>query len=61
MPTKVNDANLKTYGATLTEGTLKKGGVKPQAATPKPPAPPPQKPQTPQSPPTDGQGAKQGG
>jgi len=59
MATKVDDANLKTHGVTLTEGTLKKGGVKPQAATPKPPAPPPQKPQTPQSP-TGGQGAKQG-
>jgi hypothetical protein len=60
MATKVNDANLKTYGVTLTEATLKKGGVKPQATTPKPPAPPPQKPQTPQSSPTGRQGAKQG-
>ena len=47
MATKVDDANLKTYGVTLTEGTVKKGGVKPQAVAPKPPAPPPQKPQRP--------------
>ncbi len=60
MATKVDDANLKTYGVTLTEGTVKKGGVKPQAVAPKPPAPPPQKPQRPQSSPTGGQGAKQG-
>jgi hypothetical protein len=60
MATKVNDANVKTYDVTLTEGTLKRGGVKPQAATPKPPAPPAQKPQRPQSSPTGGQGAKPG-